>query len=77
MLPFLKHSQDASASAPVQSIKRSSDSEEEYDSLDSASDDLISAVHAKDTKAVSAALRAAFELVDSQPHAEGEHTNGE
>lgn len=43
--------------------------------LDSCSEALIRALHAKDIKAVSKALREAFQIVDSQPHEEGEHLN--
>jgi hypothetical protein len=39
----------------------------------SAADDLISAVHMKDSKAVADALKAAFEICDSMPHEEGQH----
>lgn len=74
MLPFLKHNQEASASGPVESIKREPDEDYDYDMLDSAAEDLIQAVHSKDVKAVSSALKAAFQICDSQPHEEGEHT---
>ena len=73
MLPFLKRNQEASGSGPIESVERKSDSEEEYDALESAADDLIAAVHAKDTKGAAAALRAAFQLADSEPHEEGPH----
>lgn len=74
MLPFLKRQQEGSASSPVEHIKRDSDEgSEEYDMLESAAEDLISAVHSKDVKAVCSALRAAFEMMDAQPHEEGEH----
>ena len=70
-LPFLKH-KEASISVNPESVKRKPDHEEEYDFLDSASEDLINAIHSKDSKGVSAALRAAFELMESQPHEENE-----
>lgn len=73
MLPFLKHNKEASASTPIESIKRESDSGEEYDVLESAAEDLCHAIDAKDYKAIASALRAAFELLDSQPHEEGPH----
>lgn len=73
MLPFLKLNQDAAASGPVESIKREPDEGEEYDVLESAAEDLCKAIHSKDYKAVAEALRAAFELCDSEPHQEGEH----
>jgi hypothetical protein len=74
MLSFLKHKQDAASSAPVDVIKRPSDSEEDtYDVLESAAEDLMHAMKANDVKGVCAALRAAFELCDSEPHEEGPH----
>lgn len=76
MLPFLKNKQEGSYSEEDDPIKRKSDEgedESEYDMLESAAEDLISAVHSKDVKAVCSALRAAFEMLDSQPHEEGPH----
>jgi hypothetical protein len=76
MIPFLKRSQDASASAPIESERLETvESSDDYDSLEAAAEDLIAAVHSKDAKAVCVALRAAFELMDSEPHEEGPHTN--
>ena len=73
MLPFLKD-KEAGMQEPADPIKRKPDEEQEYDALESAAQDLISAVHSKDVKATCEALRAAFELCDSEPHEEGEHT---
>jgi hypothetical protein len=70
MLPFLKKNQEGSASGPIESIKREPDEEAEYDVLESAAEDLCKAVKSEDYKAVAAALRAAFELCESQPHEE-------
>ncbi len=70
MIPFLKHKNEASASAPVESIKREPDDGAEYDVLESAAEDLCNAIEAKDYKAAAAALRAAFDLLESQPHEE-------
>lgn len=73
MLPFLKRTQDAAASGPVETIKREPDegSETEYDSLESAAEDLCHGIAAKDYKAIAAAIRAAFEMLESEPHEEG------
>jgi len=73
MLPFLKNNKEASISAEIPAIKRESDDESDYDMLESAAEDLISAVHSKNIKAVCSALRAAFQIYDSEPHEEGEH----
>lgn len=70
MLPFLKHSQEASASALVESEKREPDSGEEMDSLEVAMKELFSA---KSDKERAQAFRAAFELLETEPHEEAEH----
>lgn len=80
MLPFLKHK-------PVAGLiikKRQPDeptSEPEMSNddagLEAAANDLIKAVHSQDIKAVSAALKAAFELLDAMPHKEGPHIESE
>lgn len=41
--------------------------------IESCSQELIRAVHARDVKAVSEALKDAFAILDSEPHVEGEH----
>lgn len=76
MLPFLKNNQEASASGKIESVERKPDGEEEYDVLESAAEDLCRAIKADDYKAVAAAWRAGFQLLDSEPHEEGPHTNG-
>jgi hypothetical protein len=74
MLPFLKKNHEGSASAPIESVERKSDNEDdEYDSLESAAEDLCNAIHSKDYKAVAAAWRAGNELLETQPHEEGPH----
>jgi hypothetical protein len=73
MLPFLKHKQEGSVGEEDQPTRRKPDDESDYDMLESAAEDLIHAVHSKDVKAVCSALRAAFEMLDMEPHEEGEH----
>lgn len=71
MIPFLKNKQEGSASSPIQSIERTPDEGAEYDSLESAAEDLCAAIEAKDYKAAASALRAAFDLLESSTHSEG------
>jgi hypothetical protein len=75
MLPFLKNKHEGSISETPDHIKREhdEDSTDEYDMLESAAEDLISAVHSKDVKSVCSALRAAFEMMESQPQEESSH----
>jgi hypothetical protein len=76
MLPFLKN-QEGSVSMPVEVKKRDSDDGAEYDGLHAAAEDLLAAIESKDAKALALAIRAAFEICDSEPHDEGSHTNEE
>jgi hypothetical protein len=69
MLPFLKKNQDSASSEPVESMDR----EPDYDSLEAACQDLFEAFKSNDLKAGAAAIRAAFELCDAEPHHEGPH----
>lgn len=71
MLPFLKKDKEASVSMPAEVLKREPDEEPEYDSLNAAAEDLMHALASKDIGAIANALRSAFELCDSQSHAEG------
>ena len=70
MLPFLAKTKEGSVSAPVEVQKREPDEEQDYDSLESAVEDLFAAFKANDVKAGCAAFRAAFDLLESQPHEE-------
>lgn len=76
MLPFLKR-KSGSAGLIVKTREPdqndSSDSDDSY-SLEACSQDLINAIHSSDPKKVSEALRAAFEVLESEPHEEGPHT---
>lgn len=67
MLPFLRNQHEGSVSAPVESVKRESDEGVEFDSLEVAMQELFSA---KSDKERAAAFRAAFELLEQQPHEE-------
>lgn len=73
MIPFLKRKDEASISASPDKIKREPDEGAEYDGLEAAAEDLCNAIKAEDYKAAAAALRAAFEMLEMEPHREGEH----
>lgn len=60
-------------SGPVDIEVRKPDNEQEYDFLEGVSEDLMHAIHSKDIKAICEALRAAFSLLESEPHEEGPH----
>jgi hypothetical protein len=80
VLPFLKRKE---ASSPGLIVKtRTPDEKPEENQEDDSSaaihacaQDLILAVHSKDVKRTAEALTAAFEILDSMPHEEGEHIN--
>lgn len=82
MLPFLKNKERGLASViiskrqPSGSIEEvSQEADDPSAAIESCASDLIKAIEAKDVKAVAAALQAAFEICDSQPHVEGPHTD--
>lgn len=76
-LPFLSYKNNQGAG--VQTVHRAPDSPDDtaHDGLRAASRDLIAAVSAGDAEKVSAALRAAFDILDSEPHVEGPHMDDE
>ncbi len=53
--------------------------EEDQDDKDAAihacASDLINAIHEKNIPAAADAIKSAFEILDSMPHEEGEHTS--
>lgn len=80
MLPFLKPKQGSgviiqSHRSPDQSSDESKEVEEINPGLIACAHDMIVALHSKDSKALAMAIKAAFEICDSEPHVEGEHVN--
>ncbi len=80
LLPFLKHKPVASLiisqrkpDAPSGQTEHSIDNENH--AMEACAEDLIRAVHSKDSKAVAEALQSAFECMEREPHEEGPHTN--
>jgi hypothetical protein len=75
-LPFLvRKPNQGGISTEVRKPDQSPEDNEEDQGLMACAEDLINAVHSRDKKATAEALKAAFELMDSEPHNEGEHTN--
>ena len=52
---------------------KTSDEGDESDPMDLISQELIEAVHARNTTDVANALKAAFQYLDAEPHSEGPH----
>lgn len=78
MLPFLKVKPQAGIMSSVRKPDGSSEMESDSnEGLSACAADLIRAIHSKDEESVASALKAAFEILDSQPHEEGPHTNEE
>ncbi len=76
MLPFLK-SKDKSANVGLivktRAPDESSEPKDEGSSgIEACADELIRAVHAKDSKAAAAAIKDAFDILEGQPHEEYE-----
>lgn len=77
MLPFLKSKQAQQTGVIIK--ERAPDQKEESEDIgahgiEACAEEFIRAVHAKDVKAAAAALKDAFEILESQPHEEGPHT---
>lgn len=80
MLPFLKPKRREGTIIEHRLPDGQADKKPEGSELDgvrAAAADLIRAVHAKDEEGVAMAIKSAFEILDSMPHDEGEHTNEE
>lgn len=79
MLPFLNkdEAQDSGVIQKTRAPDKKPESEQEDSSagMEAVAHDLIRAIHSRDVKAVADAIKAAFEIADSEPHAEGPHTN--
>ena len=76
-LPWTPKSKDGGGSASLDVVERKPDHEEEFDSLEGAMSELHSALNAKKYKEAAQIFRSAFDLLDSEPHIEGAHINGD
>lgn len=75
ILPFLaKKTQQSGLIVQERQPDEKSEGTDEDAGMHAAAKDLMDAVHAKDIKRVAEALRAAFQIADSEPHNEGPHT---
>lgn len=70
MLPFLKSRPQQSGMAVITRTPDDPNAASDDSGIEAAASDLISALHSKDVKATAAALKAAFELLDSMPQDE-------
>lgn len=75
MLPFMKKKSQVGVIVTTRPSDESKQ-DESYDSdLEQCAEDLMNGIRNNDKKAVADALRAAHEVCDMEPHAEGHHTN--
>lgn len=80
-LPFLKRRQSSGIAGPLTEYRKPDEDGEGHkdqedqpeDGLKVCAKDLIACVSSGDEQGVAKALRAAFEILDSEPHVEGEH----
>lgn len=80
MLPFLKlKKQTGGVIVENRTPEHESDDKDDFEldslALEECAKDLIQAIERKDSKAAASAIKAAFEILDSQPHEEGPHLN--
>lgn len=63
-LPFLKRSNEASASAPIESERlKTVEGSESYDTIDAVVTDLIQGIHSKDQSMVKDALKSLIDCI--------------
>ncbi len=75
MLPFLKkQKQMAGVSMEYRKPDQKPEQNQEQDGLEMCAQDMLSAHASADKKALASALRAAFAILESEPHHEGPHT---
>jgi hypothetical protein len=72
MLPYLKKKQDVVSVAGPDKMVRAADNEE-FDSMEGAMNELYEALRAGNFKGAAQIFKSAVELIDSEPHEEGEH----
>lgn len=85
MLPFLKN-KTKNGTGIVERLHRPEDSYKQQQTEETSTDsndleicaiDILKAIKTNDIKGLADAIKAAFEICDSQPHVEGEHIGEE
>lgn len=80
MLPFLRPKAQVGITVktrPSDSDDTQMDESSDSEGLESAMEDLCHALDAKDYRRAADAFKAAFDMLESQPHEEVPHTEGE
>lgn len=78
MLPFLKHKKQTaslivSTRKPDGNIQESHSEGDEDSAMKAAAEDIMRAITSKDPQHLALALRAAFQILEAEPHEEGPH----
>lgn len=73
-LPFLKMKPQTGVATEIRPSDYQ-DEPKEDNGLEACAQDMINAFNSNDAKGLAAAIKAAFEICDTYPHEEGEHTN--
>lgn len=76
LLPFLKQSQEKQQSGVIVKTRTPDEVPEisEDSGIEACAQEIIDAIHARDSKRLASALKDAFQIVDSEPQVEdGEH----
>lgn len=77
LLPFLKNKRKETGVIVQQRSPDMPEQESDDNGLEAAAQDILSAISSNDSKALAMAIKAAFEICDSEPHVEGEHIEQE
>lgn len=73
LLPFLKNKRKETGVIVQERSPDQPADESEGDGLKAAAQDILSAISNNDSAALAMAIKAAFQICDSEPHVEGEH----
>ena len=77
LLPFLKNKRKETGVIVQERSPDSPEAPSDESGLEAAASDIMAAISAGDAKALAGAIKAAFEICDSQPHEEGPHLESE
>jgi hypothetical protein len=77
LLPFLKKRQEGYSSGVIVKQRQPDEVEDKKDEMSEShmafAKDLLQAIESKDVKGIAEALNNAFQIMDAEPHVEGDH----
>lgn len=79
MIPFMKPKMQTGIIFKERKAEGGISEAQDDDSMamEACADDMIRAIHSKDSKMLAKAMKAAFDIMEASPHEEGPHLNEE